>query len=348
VNAFPNRWVTTFPVGGTEWHEVRIPREQYHHNTSGEALTLAALKTCGDFQFVIDKKKRAIEFLVDDLVAECDGGEVVIDDFEPETEVVAIKAQLGAHLQHWKEKGWFGLGHVYARDEIRPEEYEQLLPAYRQALQAAPDAPLMQTYYVNRRPQELVGLIRIWCAITSVYDDDFLAARRKAGERTWLYVCCGPQPPFANFFIDQPGIDHRVLFWQAWQRQCTGLLYWETNYWHGMTPLKAGEPRWPDVPWEQEKVATYREYKVNGDGFLIYPGRDWTPLPSVRLENIRDGIEDYEYLCLLRERRPESRLLAVGDDISRSFTSFCRDPSVIESRRLAVARAIEEAGAGKR
>ena len=343
VNAFPNRWVTSFPVGGTEWHEVRIPVEQYHHNTTGEPLTLAALKTCNDFQFVIAKKDRVIEYLVDDVVAECADGEVVIDDFERKTELAAVQSQMGAHLKHWRNKGWFGLGHVYAKDEIRPEEYDTIIPAYRRALEIAPNAPLMQTYYMNRTPRELIGAIRIWCAITSVYDEGFLSTRRKAGEKTWLYVCCGPQPPFANFLIDQPGIDHRVLFWQTWQHDCTGLLYWETDYWYGMAPLKPGDRRWPEVPWDQEKHGTYRDYKVNGDGFLIYPGPNWTPIPSVRLENIRDGIEDYEYLWLLRQRRPTSPLLAVGEDISKDFTHFCKDPAVVEARRLAIARAIEKA-----
>ncbi|OGV66829.1 MAG: hypothetical protein A3K18_30280 [Lentisphaerae bacterium RIFOXYA12_64_32] len=341
VNAFPNRWQTTFPIGGAEWHEVRLPIEQYRHNSTGEPLTLTGLKTSDDFQFVIANKDRVVEYLIDDIVAECDGGDVVIDDFELETALASVREQMGAHLQHWRDKGWFHLGHVYAKDELKPDEYDQLLPSYRQAIDVAPDTPLMQTYYMNRTPNELVGPVKIWCATTAVYDEAFHHARLQAGEKSWLYVCCGPTPPYANFFIDQPGVDHRVLFWQVWQRQSTGLLYWRTNYWNGMMPLKADEPHWPDVPWDQEKVATYREFKVNGDGFLVYPGPDWTPLSSVRLENVRDGIEDYEYLCLLRERHPDSALLKVGDDISRDFTHFCKHPSVIEQRRLAIAHAIE-------
>lgn len=136
-----------------------------------------------------------------------------------------------------------------------------------------------------------------------------------------------------------------MLFWQAWQRHATGVLYWRVNYWYGLLPTTGDEPRWPDVPWDCEKLTTYREFKVNGDGWLIYPGRDWTPLPSVRLENIRDGIEDYEYLWLLRELDPENKLLVVGDDISQSLTKYCRDPKTIEAKRLAVARAIEAARA---
>ena len=38
---------------------------------------------------------------------------------------------------------------------------------------------------------------------------------------------------------------------------------------------------------------------VNGDGFLLYPGVDG-PVPSQRLKLVRDGLEDYEYLQLLK------------------------------------------------
>ncbi len=343
VNSFPNRWVTAFPVGGTDWHEVRLPVEQYHHNTTGKPLTLDDLRACDNFQFVIDNKEQVIQFLVDDVVAECEGGDIVVDDFELESELGEIQARVAANVEHAKEKGWFEAGHCYGWDEVRPEEYEQVIDAYRQTLSVAPDVPIMQTYYTNRTPTDLIGTVKVWCAITSIYDEAFLEARRAAGEDVWLYVCCGPTPPYGNFFVDQPGVDHRIVFWQAWQKHVVGFLYWRVDYWHGMLPKGPGETLWPDVPWDCEKLATYNEFKVNGDGWLIYPWRDWTPLPSVRLENIRDGVEDYEYLWLLRELDPGNELLTVGEDISRDFTHFCKDPAVIQARRLAVARAIEAA-----
>ena len=50
---------------------------------------------------------------------------------------------------------------------------------------------------------------------------------------------------------------------------------------------------------------------MNGDGLLIYPGRDFIfpaedrgidgPLPSIRLKNWRRGIQDVEYLVLARQ-----------------------------------------------
>ena len=355
VNCFPNRWITGFKLPGAEWQRITVPLASYRHNTRGGQITPEELKTVGNFQFVIANKARPISFLVDDLVAQCPDGDLVLDDFELTSELREITAKVGALCAHWKQRGWFEYGHVYGWDEVRPEEYEPVIDAYRKVLQIVPDAPIMQTYYTNRQPNELIGTVKIWCAITSVYDEEFCEARRRAGEPIWLYVCCGPTPPFANFFIDQPAIDHRILFWQAWQRHATGFLYWRVNYWHGMLPLEPGQALWPEVEWDNEKLATYTEFKVNGDGWLIYPGEDFEPLSSIRMECVRDGIEDYEYLWLLRDlidrvradgrqdRRvvEAERLLTVGGELSESFTSFTKDPQQIAQRRLQIAQAIE-------
>ena len=72
---------------------------------------------------------------------------------------------------------------------------------------------------------------------------------------------------------------------------------------------------------------------------------------------LREGIEDYEYLWLLRDligkrrasltarqsRKYES-LLEVPEDITRDMTSFTTDPRPIYARRAAIAEAIEQLG----
>ena len=43
---------------------------------------------------------------------------------------------------------------------------------------------------------------------------------------------------------------------------------------------------------------------ANGDGYILYPGRKYGihgPIGTMRLEMIRDGQEDYEYLYILEE-----------------------------------------------
>ena len=118
--------------------------------------------------------------------------------------------------------------------------------------------------------------------------------------------------------------------------------------------LEAGK-RWPEVPWN-----SYTYTKHNGDGHLFYPGPEGDPLPSVRLALIRDGIEDYEYHYLLREklkslvakrmRDPQilditdraSKLLKVPDEIVRSLTDYTEDPRLIIEQRRKIAETIEE------
>ena len=79
------------------------------------------------------------------------------------------------------------------------------------------------------------------------------------------------------------------------------------------------------------------------------------PVDSIRWEHLRDGIEDYEYLCILRKRLAQrqptlpaeayqkyARLLVVPENITRSLTEFAPDGAPIEEQRHRVARAIED------
>ena len=76
---------------------------------------------------------------------------------------------------------------------------------------------------------------------------------------------------------------------------------------------------------------------------------------SVRWENLRDGMEDYEYFWLLREASQDElfwhgettlykqsrELLQVPDEISKDLKHFTTDPRVMLAYRDRVARMIE-------
>jgi hypothetical protein len=82
------------------------------------------------------------------------------------------------------------------------------------------------------------------------------------------------------------------------------------------------------------------------------------PLPTIRLENIRDGLEDYEYLKLLgdlattmsaiSQPTPEQlawisssqQLLAVPSNLVGSLTSYTTNSAALESYREQLANAI--------
>jgi hypothetical protein len=101
----------------------------------------------------------------------------------------------------------------------------------------------------------------------------------------------------------------------------------------------------------------------NGDGRFIYPPLAAAdaqpdgpvldgPVDTIRWEMLRDGIEDYEYMVILRDllerktslsdnRREEFKaLLDVPGDITVDMTTFTTDPAPIEQHRDRLARAI--------
>jgi len=269
---------------------------------------------------------------------------------------------------HLKEKGWLPYAFIYWFDEPDPKDYAFVTNGFRKLKETCPGITRMLTEQVE--PQ-LVGGPNLWCPISDAYDHAAAEARRKQGERFWWYVCCGPKAPYTGLFIDHPATELRVWLWQTWQRRIDGILIWSINYWTSDTAYT--DPQRPQNPYEDPMgwVSGYgvpkgaRQAWGNGDGRFIYPpeaaadGRPAGavldgPVDSIRWEMLRDGVEDYEYLAILRRclaekgggldaaRRAEfAALLDVPDDITKDLTTFTRDPAPIERRRATVAKAIE-------
>jgi len=275
----------------------------------------------------------------------------------------AVAQPVKLHFEEWQRQGFAEAVYVYGVDEpVGEEVFRFLKETYSLIKQAVPTCKIMQTGNCNN--PRLVGLVDIWCPKTTIARDPFFQQRLAAGEILWQYVCVSPVPPSANFFVDEPAIDHRVLFWQTKQIGATGLLYWAVIWWSGLEPTAASsKPCFPEVPldFRQHELFKANWQHVNGDGVLLYPGKDVTPLPSIRLEVIRDGIEDFEYITLLENltakvkelpkyKTAETRnviaaaeaLCNVPETISRDVEDFTRDPEVIFARRKAVGDMIEQ------
>ncbi len=225
------------------------------------------------------------------------------------------------------------------------------LPGVRRACPVSPSKPLWG--HANR-----------WGTLLSDYDHQSAQRRRYLGDDVWWYVCCGPRHPYPNLFIDYPATDARVMFWAAHKYGVTGFFYYEVAMWaSNMVWEDLGDPsmivhedpvvleaikegrRWPQVPWNTFTFGGY-----NGDGLLIYPGRNCSPLPSLRLEIVRDGIEDYELLVLLETLARELKakdtadkygfivdeamhLTNVSTKVVGDLTHFTSDPDIILAQR---------------
>ncbi len=108
---------------------------------------------------------------------------------------------------------------------------------------------------------------------------------RLMGEEAWWYGCNNPRAPFPTYHLNDDLVASRVLSWMQYDYGCDGNLYWCVNY-----------PQ--DDMWEK----AYTIGGSAGEGNLIYPGAKLHlkhPLSTLRLESIREGMEDYEYFWMI-------------------------------------------------
>lgn len=130
------------------------------------------------------------------------------------------------------------------------------------------------------------GLIDIWCPSSELLDrlgDELIPAAHAAGKEVWFYDAAGRAKTLSTLGI------YRWRFWYAWSQDFAGVGWWCYSH-HG------GADRWDGL-------------NPTGDFFAtVYDGPGGV-VSSKRWEAAREGVEDYEYLWLLREtvRKAEAR-----------------------------------------
>lgn len=123
-----------------------------------------------------------------------------------------------------------------------------------------------------------------------------------------------------------------------------GFLYYETAAWKGDKPIME-----PFYDWN---ACTFLGW--HGDGqWTCCGGPDMLPLPTLRLENFRDGLEDYAYAKILEQKLAQCMdtqcdwavkardALAVPTSLVKSLTDFSIDPNELYAWRNRLADLIE-------
>jgi len=199
--------------------------------------------------------------------------------------------------------------------------------------------------------KNIAANVDIWIPRLGLTKREFKAKRDKRPDAEIYYYLFGePKHPFPNpILIDTPALNGRISFWMMYNRNVRGFLNWFINGW-ATNYRPAGDKRWPDIPWKPYYGERYS--RRNGEGYFIYPGPDGLPLSSIRFENIRDGIEDWEMMNILNKliqeiakndplrSRGEKALAAVREIVPTNY-SYTNNPDELLKRREKIARAIE-------
>ena len=131
--------------------------------------------------------------------------------------------------------------------------------------------------------------------------------------------------------IDRPLSVYRVPTWINRQYGITGLLYWST-----VTRVLD--------PWNNPAFAHPRHY--NGGGYLFYPGVPCGidgPVSSMRLKNLRDGMEDYDYFAILEGLAGKPAVKQIVDQVAPNWWEFAKQPAQFNAARDKLAEAIGRA-----
>ena len=290
-----------------------------------------------------------------------------------------IDGRIGKAYRLAKERGLLDHACIYGCDEIDPGQFHLAKAAADYLKASFPEVPVATTARDNSYGVGTpLASVDWFTPFSTWYKRDQADKSRAAGHKVWWYVCCTPEGDETpcNWYVDRQAIEGRLLMGaQAVRMRPDGFLYYETANWMGNKCIVNG----PFTDWNPRNSIQY-----NGDGQWVCAGPDGIPLPTIRLENFRDGLEDYAYAKLLEEKLremqnaqctmqnegdtaavqlsnyPTSQLsncaswaqrareaLAVPREVMDTMTNYTGDPAVVNRWRDEMADLIEGAGGAK-
>lgn len=229
---------------------------------------------------------------------------------------------------------------IYLTDEPFPSAYHEVIHRGRE-IKKVTELPTYAALHhsIEVYPQEFKEVIDIWGPTFDVYtrNPEWFQQRRREGSQVWWYFVGW------GFNMDRSPLRARVFTWLTWNENLEGVMQWAANrYWH----------KGQDIDnWDGRSYATY-----NGVANYVYPGPGGRPYPSIRLEHMRDGMEDYEYLYLLQslvryvestsdsdqEFQRAARNALDMEGLITGITTFVDDPKLFQERRRIIGNLIEQ------
>jgi hypothetical protein len=291
----------------------------------------------------------------------------VFEGFEQGTEEYykLMERYLTQVQQNLEENGWLGKEYIYWFDEPNEKDYPFVEETNALIKKYAPKITTFLTEHVEG--QDISDVTDISCTIWHKLDHEKIKKMNERGLEHWSYLCCWPKSPWLSEFIDHDAVNLRMWLWASYQYKLKGILMWSTTYWNS----DAGSPEgYLQNPWEEAMsfVTGYgwplgkQTIWGNGDGRLFYPlNRDpnndtktyvGRPVPSIRLEFLRDGIEDYEYFIMLENAvenastkdkkliREATELLSIPKDIYSDEMTYSKNPQDMLNYRKKLAEYI--------
>jgi hypothetical protein len=211
--------------------------------------------------------------------------------------------------RHWDEKGWpIASAFVYVADEPGPERYASVRKACQAIRTGDPRIRTSVAFYKEfaRNGPGLVeafgGLVTMWDIAGDHMDVPALRGRQAAGDTVGFYQ--GGEPFQGGEALDDDGLALTTWPWIAWRYGLDRLFLYNMTEWTYFRLDRSASP-WSGGKREIWENPLNQSWQTNSQGVLVYPG----PyvgirgvVPSIRLKQVRRGLQDYEYLWLVARR----------------------------------------------
>jgi hypothetical protein len=219
-----------------------------------------------------------------------------LQPFTPEYKT-AYSICLKAFMDHLRENGWDRKVVHYISDEPHYRD-EGIIPQMQKLCnmihEAEPEIRIYSSTWGHVPAWN--GYLDIWgVGAYGIFPVEEMEARLRAGDEFWFTTD-------GQMATDTPYCAIERLYpYYCWKYGASGYEFWGVSWWT-YNPFKFG---WHSYGRQSSAPGRYVSVRYpNGDGFLTYPG--WLigedgPVSSIRLEQVREGIEDYEYLYLLKQ-----------------------------------------------
>ena len=200
-----------------------------------------------------------------------------------------------------------GLEDAQAKVEKLKESYPEQGELIDRLVESVADIRLVIT---TQYDEALATSIDTWCPLFNYYDTEEMRENYAEQEERWWYGCNVPTSPYPTYEIDEQLVNPRVSAWMMSEYDITGVLYWAVDEYFG------------NEGYMENYYDTANRYgNYSGEGFLFYPGAKYGvfgPLATLRLEAIRDGIEEFELMYNLKRKYEEK-----GISYEAALASVC-------------------------
>jgi hypothetical protein len=240
-----------------------------------------------------------------------------------------------AFESHLRQKGWLQKTLFHIKDE--PSVFNALAYGKMSSYihHYAPDIKRIDAIETSFVPDYLEIAVPQIDHLGTWYDDFVRAAQN--GVELWTYsVGIYQATSYPNKTIDLPVINNRIMHWVNYRYDLKGFLHWGWN-------------QWTENPYQDVGMHI-------GDGWHVYPVKEGL-LNSLRWEQMRNGIQDYEYFHMLENKiselrdslgfnfrwiDPAWRGKEIAGKVVKGLANHIDDPKVLYSAKMEVIRELME------